>query len=110
MKVVALVSGGKDSTLNMLKCLQYGHQIICIANLRPSEGEDELDSFCFQSVGQHSVSLYGQCMGIPVYFREMQRDSSVNQNLRYTETVGDEIEVFFRCCTRSCPGIQILQR
>lgn len=37
MKVVALVSGGKDSCYNMVKCVQNGHEIVCIANLAPQD-------------------------------------------------------------------------
>ncbi len=37
MKVVALVSGGKDSCYNMMKCVEYGHEIACIANLAPPD-------------------------------------------------------------------------
>ncbi|GER24960.1 endoribonuclease L-PSP family protein [Striga asiatica] len=46
MKVVALVSGGKDSTYAMMKCEHYGHQIVALANLMPvDEAQDELDSY-----------------------------------------------------------------
>jgi diphthamide synthase (EF-2-diphthine--ammonia ligase) len=27
MKVIALISGGKDSTFNMMECTKHGHQI-----------------------------------------------------------------------------------
>lgn len=27
MKVVALISGGKDSCYAMMKCIEYGHQV-----------------------------------------------------------------------------------
>jgi len=33
--IVALVSGGKDSVFNIIKCLEQGHILICIANLYP---------------------------------------------------------------------------
>ena len=33
MNVVALVSGGKDSTMNMLRCVEHGHKIVALANL-----------------------------------------------------------------------------
>ncbi|KAG2272854.1 hypothetical protein Bca4012_085942 [Brassica carinata] len=57
MKVVALVSGGKDSCYVMMKCIQYGHevksfpenvltQIVALANLLPV---DELDSYMYQT-------------------------------------------------------------
>ncbi|GFP82963.1 diphthine--ammonia ligase [Phtheirospermum japonicum] len=46
MKVVALVSGGKDSSYAMMKCQQYGHQIVALANLMPvDDAQDELDSY-----------------------------------------------------------------
>jgi Predicted ATPases of PP-loop superfamily len=41
MKVVALVSGGKDSCYNMLQCIAAGHEIIALANLCPeAKGKD----------------------------------------------------------------------
>lgn len=35
MKVVALVSGGKDSCFNMMQCIAAGHDIVALANLYP---------------------------------------------------------------------------
>ena len=35
MKVVALISGGKDSCFNMLHCVANGHEIEALANLKP---------------------------------------------------------------------------
>lgn len=35
MRVVALISGGKDSCYNMLQCVAAGHEICALANLRP---------------------------------------------------------------------------
>ena len=32
MKVVALISGGKDSCFNMMQCIAAGHEIIALAN------------------------------------------------------------------------------
>lgn len=37
MRVVALVSGGKDSSYNMMKCVAEGHEIIALANLHPRD-------------------------------------------------------------------------
>ena len=37
MKVVALVSGGKDSCYSMLQCVAAGHEIVALANLRPKD-------------------------------------------------------------------------
>ena len=36
-KVVALVSGGKDSCYSMLQCVAAGHEIVALANLRPKD-------------------------------------------------------------------------
>ena len=38
MRVVALVSGGKDSCFNMMQCVAAGHEIVALANLQP-EGQ-----------------------------------------------------------------------
>lgn len=35
MRVVALISGGKDSCYNMIQCVAAGHEIVALANLRP---------------------------------------------------------------------------
>uniref|UniRef100_A0A8C2HJD4 Diphthine--ammonia ligase n=1 Tax=Cyprinus carpio TaxID=7962 RepID=A0A8C2HJD4_CYPCA len=35
MRVVALISGGKDSCYNMLQCVSAGHSVVALANLRP---------------------------------------------------------------------------
>ena len=58
MKVVALVSGGKDSCYNILRCQEHGHELVALANLHPHEAApDELDSFCFQTVGHQLLGL-----------------------------------------------------
>jgi diphthine-ammonia ligase len=46
MKVVALISGGKDSFHNMLKCVQNGHEIVALANLYPPK-----------SIGKHTRKI-----------------------------------------------------
>ncbi|WZZ79905.1 hypothetical protein YC2023_100477 [Brassica napus] len=56
MKVVALVSGGKDSCYVMMKCIQYGHEIVALANLLPvDDSVDELDSYMYQTVGHQII-------------------------------------------------------
>jgi len=37
MRVVALISGGKDSCFNMMQCIAAGHEIVAVANLYPVE-------------------------------------------------------------------------
>lgn len=49
MRVVALVSGGKDSSYNMMKCVAEGHEIVALANLHPKDKGEyySLYSLCF---------------------------------------------------------------
>lgn len=37
MRVVALISGGKDSCYNMMMCVAAGHEIVALANLQPEK-------------------------------------------------------------------------
>ncbi|CAI7846130.1 unnamed protein product [Closterium sp. NIES-54] len=92
MKVVALVSGGKDSCFNMMECTRYGHEVVALANLLPSDDEtDELDSFMFQTVGHQVIAAYATCMGLPL-FRRRIKGSSKHLAMRYSTTAGDEVE------------------
>ena len=37
MKVIGLISGGKDSVYNLMQCIKNGHEIICLGHLaRPT--------------------------------------------------------------------------
>ncbi|XP_024045356.1 diphthine--ammonia ligase isoform X3 [Citrus clementina] len=92
MKVVALVSGGKDSCYAMMKCIQYGHQIVALANLMPADDSvDELDSYMYQTVGHQIIVSYAECMGLPL-FRRRIHGSTRHQKLSYRMTPGDEVE------------------
>lgn len=39
MKVVGLLSGGKDSCYNLCQCVRQGHDIVALATLAPPEGK-----------------------------------------------------------------------
>eukprot|EP00891_Asterochloris_glomerata_P000500 jgi/Astpho2/500/Aster-03541 len=92
MKVVALVSGGKDSCYNMMLCTQHGHEIVALANLLPAEEEiDELDSYMYQTVGHQLVAAYAECMGLPLLRRRLT-GTAKRQEMAYEETAGDEVE------------------
>ena len=43
MKVIALISGGKDSTFNMMECVKNGHEVVALVNLRPPESLSALN-------------------------------------------------------------------
>ena len=94
MKIVALASGGKDSTYAMMKCVEHGHEIVALANLYPPQkyGE-EMDSFMYQTVGHASITSIADAMQLPLFRREIT-GSAVVQGLRYSTeaTPGDEVE------------------
>ncbi|KIW26212.1 uncharacterized protein PV07_09325 [Cladophialophora immunda] len=105
LNVIALISGGKDSLFSILHCLENGHKVVALANLYPkarsvtngqgdaasarpleddeSEGED-LNSFMYQTVGHSVIPLYAECLGIPLYRREIT--GSAVQTGRYYDT------------------------
>ncbi|XP_033631204.1 diphthine--ammonia ligase-like isoform X2 [Asterias rubens] len=96
MKVVALISGGKDSCYNMMQCVAEGHQLVALANLRPKQTggkstPDELDSYMYQTVGHHAIDLYAEAMGLPLY-RGCIEGTSMEQGRDYEPTEGDEVE------------------
>jgi diphthine-ammonia ligase len=96
LQVAALVSGGKDSTMNMMRCAAQGHKIVCLGNLFPAPSEcDELDSFMYQTVGHDGIEAIAACMELPLYRRPIQRKRSLNQDLEYSTTEGDEVEDLF---------------
>ncbi|KAJ2769703.1 hypothetical protein IWQ56_002448 [Coemansia nantahalensis] len=86
-------SGGKDSTYNMMKCVEHGHEVVALAHAHPpqSANTEELDSFLFQTVGSSAVHAVAECMELPFYHREI-RGTAVTQELDYTLTADDETE------------------
>lgn len=93
MRVVALISGGKDSCYNMMQCIAAGHDIVALANLKP-QSKDELDSYMYQSVGHQAVELYAEAMGLPL-FRQRTNGVALQQEKIYTHTPEDEVEDLF---------------
>ncbi|KAI9479166.1 protein E01A2.5 [Coemansia mojavensis] len=96
MTYFSLYSGGKDSTYNMVKCVENGHEIIALAHAHPpkSAAHEEMDSFLFQTVGSSAVHAIAECMELPLYIQEI-RGRAVTQELDYTLTKDDETEDLF---------------
>jgi diphthine-ammonia ligase len=96
MKFVALLSGGKDSCYNILRCLDYGHELLCVGNLHPPLhlNVDETNSYMYQSAGYNMVPLIAECIGVPLICRELS-GSAVTQSLDYEVTSLDEVEDLF---------------
>lgn len=98
MKVLALVSGGKDSCFNMMKCVEDGHEIVALAHLKPKDC-DELDSYMYQSVGHEAIRYYADAMELPLFQAEIAGGPR-NQDKDYTVTEGDEVEDLFDLMSR----------
>lgn len=90
LRVVALISGGKDSCFNMMECVKQGHEIVALANLRP-KAKDELDSYMYQSVGYQGIGLYAEAMELPLFQQDIE-GKPVNTEFEYKPTDGDEVE------------------
>lgn len=91
MKFVALLSGGKDSCYNIIKCQSYGHELVCLANLFPTN-TDEINSFMYQSVGHNAIPLLAKCFNVPLIRKEIT-GSAIEQRLQYDKAiVNDEVE------------------
>ncbi|KAL4885498.1 hypothetical protein BJY04DRAFT_214294 [Aspergillus karnatakaensis] len=88
LNIIALISGGKDSLYNLLHCIRNGHKIVALANLHPplstqtktkagaenakEIGEDDIDSFMYQTIGWNIIPLYESALGIPMYRGEIK--------------------------------------
>jgi diphthine-ammonia ligase len=69
MKFFALLSGGKDSCYNIIKSIEYGHELVCLANLSPERCDDELNSYMYQTAGHNIVPTIAECFGVPLFRR-----------------------------------------
>jgi len=85
LKVIALISGGKDSLYSLAHCLQNGHTLVALANLHPSPGgAEDLNSFMYQTVGHDIIPFYEQALELPLYRRHIT--GSAIQTGRYYDT------------------------
>lgn len=85
LHVIALISGGKDSFFSILHCEANGHKVVALANLYPprsTTGDDDIDSYMYQTVGHSVIPLYEHALGIPLYRQEIT-GKTVNSNRDY---------------------------
>ncbi len=101
MKVLALISGGKDSFMSLDLCRRDGHearraharaagaaavagathvpcllQVVLLGNLRPADARvEELDSHMYQTAGHAVVEAYAACTGLPLLRRRIRGTS-----------------------------------
>lgn len=99
MKVVALLSGGKDSLYNLYLASKDGHDIVAIANLGPPVeiDRDELDSYMYQTVGHQAILAISKALDKPL-FRATITEPTNNKDLNYEEADSeqDEVEQLYR--------------
>jgi diphthine-ammonia ligase len=72
MKVLALISGGKDSIYNLCRCMDEGHEVVALGNLynccifieSVEEGQEgyETDSYMYQTVGTNATLAIAQAL------------------------------------------------
>lgn len=91
-KVVALLSGGKDSLYNMFLSIKEGHDVVAIANLKPPHDEqDEIDSFMYQTVGHQAIEYIAKSLEKPLFRTNITRIPKTTE-LEYEENPADEVE------------------
>lgn len=95
MKVIGLISGGKDSIYNIIQCIKNGHEIICLGHLARPENTGEIDSYMYQTVGSEMVDAVAECLGLPLIKRTIG-SKPVNLELDYVETKNDEVEDLYQ--------------
>lgn len=66
MKVIGLISGGKDSIYNLIQCVKNGHEIICLGHLARPLNTGEMDSYMYQTVGSEMADAVAECLGLPL--------------------------------------------
>ncbi|KPV71892.1 uncharacterized protein RHOBADRAFT_307, partial [Rhodotorula graminis WP1] len=66
MKVCALLSGGKDSVYTLHAAVVEGHLPVALASLVPPRGQDELDSFMYQTVGSSGLATLADALDLPL--------------------------------------------
>ena len=95
MKFVALLSGGKDSCFNIIKCTENKHELVALANLMPQQSEaEEINSFMYQSAAHNTIPFMAECFGVPLYRQEIL-GRAVIQSLDYDRDEADEVEDLF---------------
>jgi diphthine-ammonia ligase len=94
MKVIGLISGGKDSIYNLIQCMKNGHEIICLGHLARPADSGEMDSYMYQTVGSEMVDAVAECLGLPL-IKHTLKNKPLNLALEYDQTENDEVEDLF---------------
>ncbi|GJQ13383.1 hypothetical protein GpartN1_g5174.t1 [Galdieria partita] len=96
MKVVALISGGKDSLYSLCKCIAYGHEVVALGNLFPEDSNvHDADSYMYQTVGHEIIQAYAKALLLPL-FRRPTKGKAVLTTLGYSRQPYDEVEDLYQ--------------
>ena len=68
MKILGLISGGKDSIYNLLQCVKNGDEIVCLGHLKRPDDRGEMDSYMYQTVGSEMAGAISEALDIPIIF------------------------------------------
>lgn len=92
MDFIGLISGGKDSIYSICKCIEEGNNLKALLYVKSTV--DTIDSYMFQTVGSEIIKEYEKCLNVPLHVIET-KCNTINKNLEYEETYGDEVEDLF---------------
>lgn len=112
MKLIALVSGGKDSILALLMAYRFHHEPVVLANIAPcsnlqAENNHEADSYMYQTVGHEALDNLAHCLDLPLRRGYVSKHTALDQTLNYSEqrylressessTPSDEVEQLYQ--------------
>ncbi|EDO08073.1 putative Diphthine--ammonia ligase [Babesia bovis T2Bo] len=96
MKLISLISGGKDSIYSIVLAQNQGHEVIMLGHLAPKHNENELDSFMYQTIGHNIVPAIAQCLDIPLIERRIIGTPVVTDSLDYVPKEEDEVEDLYK--------------
>lgn len=114
MKLVALVSGGKDSIYSICCARKESHEIIClghissynmrkaIENFKHDEDEGiigystELDSWMYQSIGSEMIPFLSVALDKPIFVSNKEdiepTEIEIEDDYKYLKKFGDEVD------------------
>ncbi|GAB0489916.1 hypothetical protein MMPV_001143 [Pyropia vietnamensis] len=92
-RLLALLSGGKDSVYATLCARSAGHTVVAAAHITPPGHHVDGDSYMYQAVASEAVASVAAALGLPLHTRPSRGVAVASpQQLGYVPTTGDEVE------------------
>lgn len=93
LRLLALLSGGKDSVYAALCARAAGHTLVAAAHITPPARHVDGDSHMYQAVASEAVASVAAALGLPLHTRPSRGVAVASpQVLGYVPTDGDEVE------------------